>query len=44
MTRFGLGARPGEIERVAADPPGWLAARVTPGGRARGRGAEAGAA
>lgn len=32
VTRFGLGARPGEIERVAADPPDWLAAQVTPGG------------
>ncbi|MFA4893329.1 DUF1800 family protein [Brevundimonas sp.] len=32
VTRFGLGARPGEIERVAADPRGWLEAQVTPGG------------
>lgn len=32
VTRFGLGARPGEIERVAADPRGWLEAQVTPAG------------
>lgn len=32
VTRFGLGARPGEIDRVAADPAGWLAAQVTPDG------------
>jgi uncharacterized protein (DUF1800 family) len=28
VTRFGLGARPGEIARVAADPKGWLKAQV----------------
>ncbi len=28
VTRFGLGARPGEIARVAADPQGWLKAQV----------------
>lgn len=28
VTRFGLGARPGEIETVAADPQGWLAGQV----------------
>ena len=28
LTRFGLGARPGEIDTVAADPTGWLAAQV----------------
>ncbi len=28
VTRFGLGARPGEIEAVAADPQGWLQGQV----------------
>ena len=32
LTRFGLGARTGEIEHVARDPKGWLEAQVTPGG------------
>jgi len=32
VTRFGLGARPGEIERVAADPRGWLEAQVKSAG------------
>lgn len=31
VTRFGLGARPGEIDDAAADPAGWLAAQVRPG-------------
>lgn len=30
-TRFGLGARPGEIERAAVDPRGWLLAQTEPG-------------
>ncbi len=29
-TRFGLGARPGEIERIARDPEGWLDAQIAP--------------
>jgi uncharacterized protein (DUF1800 family) len=28
VTRFGLGARPGEIRDVAADPQGWLKAQI----------------
>jgi uncharacterized protein (DUF1800 family) len=32
VTRFGLGARPGEIEAVAADPRRWLEAQIRPGG------------
>lgn len=28
VTRFGLGARPGEIAAVAADPRGWLRAQI----------------
>lgn len=28
VTRFGLGARPGEIEAAKADPQGWLTAQV----------------
>lgn len=32
VTRFGLGARPGEIAAVAPDPRGWLEAQITPGG------------
>ncbi len=27
-TRFGLGAAPGELDRIAADPRGWLTAQV----------------
>ncbi len=30
VTRFGMGARPGEIDAVAADPRGWLRAQVRP--------------
>ncbi|HEX6121415.1 MAG TPA: DUF1800 domain-containing protein [Dongiaceae bacterium] len=26
--RFGLGARPGELARIAGDPPGWLADQI----------------
>jgi uncharacterized protein (DUF1800 family) len=32
LTRFGMGARPGEIGTVARDPKGWLAAQVRPDG------------
>ena len=32
LTRFGMGARPGEIATVAADPRGWLEAQARPGG------------
>jgi uncharacterized protein (DUF1800 family) len=32
LTRFGLGARPGEMTRVAADPRGWLLAQIRPEG------------
>ena len=28
--RFGLGARPGELTRIAGDPRGWLRAQLTP--------------
>jgi uncharacterized protein (DUF1800 family) len=31
-TRFGLGAKPGEIEAAAADPKGYLRAQIRPGG------------
>ncbi len=31
VTRFGLGARPGEIARVTSDPQGWLRAQIQPG-------------
>ncbi|WP_369059335.1 DUF1800 family protein [Caulobacter sp. 73W] len=31
-TRFGLGARPGEIEAARGDPRGWLKAQITPDG------------
>ena len=27
--RFGLGARPGDLERIAGDPRGWLRAQLT---------------
>jgi uncharacterized protein (DUF1800 family) len=30
VNRFGLGARPGELQRVAADPRGWLLAQLSP--------------
>lgn len=32
VTRFGLGARPGELAVAAADPQGWLKAQITQGG------------
>ena len=32
LTRLGLGARPGEIESVAADPRGWATAQIRPQG------------
>lgn len=32
LTRFGLGARPGEMAIVAGDPRGWLSGQVRPGG------------
>ncbi len=32
LTRFGMGARPGEIDVVAADPRGWLDAQVRTSG------------
>src|SRR5476651_1909783 len=28
--RFGLGARPGEVERASADPKAWLIAQIAP--------------
>jgi uncharacterized protein (DUF1800 family) len=31
-TRFGLGARPGEIEAASADPRAWLASQISPEG------------
>jgi uncharacterized protein (DUF1800 family) len=31
-TRFGLGARPGEIDAAKADPEGWLIAQIRPQG------------
>lgn len=34
VTRFGLGARPGEIAAAAHDPGGWLTAQIRPGGAA----------
>lgn len=30
VTRFGMGARPGEIETVARDPRGWLTGQISP--------------
>lgn len=30
LTRFGMGARPGEMDAVARDPRGWLRAQVRP--------------
>lgn len=30
-TRFGLGARPGDIETIAGDPEAWLTAQIAPG-------------
>ena len=32
LTRLGLGARPGEIDRVAADPRGWAMGQIRPQG------------
>lgn len=32
VTRFGLGARPGEIASAAHDPRGWLTAQIRPSG------------
>lgn len=32
VTRFGLGARPGELARVARDPRGWLHGQIRPAG------------
>ena len=32
VTRFGLGARPGEIAEARRDPKGWLTAQIRPGG------------
>ncbi|VXB74187.1 DUF1800 family protein [Brevundimonas sp. G8] len=32
LTRLGLGASPGEIDRVAADPRGWATAQIRPQG------------
>jgi len=32
VTRFGLGARPGELARVARDPQGWLLDQIRPAG------------
>jgi uncharacterized protein (DUF1800 family) len=32
VTRFGLGARPGEIDAAKADPRGWLHSQITPNG------------
>jgi uncharacterized protein (DUF1800 family) len=32
VTRFGLGARPGEIDAVARDPRAWLAGQIDPRG------------
>ena len=31
-TRFGLGARPGEIDAARADPRGWLTSQIRPAG------------
>jgi len=44
LTRFGMGAGPGEIETVAADPRGWLEAQVRPGGAPQPAGAFASSA
>jgi uncharacterized protein (DUF1800 family) len=38
VTRLGLGARPGEIARVAADPRGWALAQIRPEGAPQPRG------
>lgn len=39
VTRFGLGARSGEIQQAASDPRGWLKAQIRPGGADEPRGA-----
>ena len=39
LTRFGMGARPGEIDAVGGDPRGWLEAQVRPGGAPQPEGA-----
>ncbi|MGV3578140.1 DUF1800 domain-containing protein [Brevundimonas sp.] len=39
LTRFGMGAGPGEIETVAADPRGWLEAQARPSGATQPEGA-----
>ncbi|WP_174300328.1 DUF1800 family protein [Caulobacter sp. S45] len=32
VTRFGLGARPGELDAASVEPQGWLKAQITPSG------------
>ena len=32
LTRFGMGAKPGEIAAITPDPRGWLEAQARPGG------------
>jgi uncharacterized protein (DUF1800 family) len=32
VTRFGLGAKPGDLEAARADPQGWLQSQITPAG------------
>jgi uncharacterized protein (DUF1800 family) len=39
VTRFGLGARPGDIEAVRSDPRGWLQAQIRPEGADQPKGA-----
>lgn len=39
VTRFGLGARPGEMARAAADPRGYLKAQIRPSGAPQPQGA-----
>ncbi|WP_309629782.1 DUF1800 family protein [Brevundimonas sp.] len=39
LTRFGMGARPGEIDAVATGPRDWLEAQVRPGGAPQPEGA-----
>jgi uncharacterized protein (DUF1800 family) len=43
-TRFGLGARPGEIEAAAADPKDWLIAQIRPEGADQPPGVQPGSA
>ena len=40
VTRFGLGARPGELAAAQGDPQGWLRAQITPAGAGLPRGAD----